>query len=211
MTIEHQEKPKEVEMIVQVQKPEVHKTTAVYQQDAQLQGMRMDVEIAPQKTELTTYEVERKKEIQAPEHHVQTHELMISEDEPEEVKEEVVPQEVKQPEEAAPEAPRFITELNSFKVMDGQEIKFKIQVTGRPKPDVIWYHNNQVIEENPDFTLTYTQETGEALLHIIEVFPQDSGEYRCEATNIAGTAITRATLDVECKPGFHCYPSNSWW
>jgi len=34
---------------------------------------------------------------------------------------------------------------------------------------------------------------------IVEVFPQDAGEYRCISVNEKGQAVSRATLEVECK------------
>jgi hypothetical protein len=49
------------------------------------------------------------------------------------------------------------------------------------------------------FRITFEPETGKCTLLIVEVFPQDAGEYRCIAVNERGKAISRATLEVECK------------
>lgn len=105
--------------------------------------------------------------------------------------------------EEAPEgkAPEFIFNLTSIKVMDGEEVKFRCEVSGIPMPEITWYHDEMVIEENQDFSMTYDRETGICTLLIVEVFPQDRGEYRCVAVNEFGEAISRAILEVECK----CY------
>lgn len=47
--------------------------------------------------------------------------------------------------------------------------------------------------------ISYEPETGKCQLLIVEVFPQDAGEYRCIAVNEKGKAVSRATLEVECK------------
>merc|ERR1712045_1000708 len=51
--------------------------------------------------------------------------------------------------------------------------------------------------ENPDFHTTYDKSTGVCTLHILEVFPQDTGEYRAVAINQYGRAVTGATLQVD--------------
>lgn len=43
---------------------------------------------------------------------------------------------------------------------------------------------------------------GEAVLHFVEVFPEDGGLYECKAINAAGEAVTSASLYVESKLHF---------
>ena len=58
---------------------------------------------------------------------------------------------------------------------------------------------SQVVVDNPDFKTIYNKATGECELFISEVFPQDTGDYRCIAVNQYGKAVTNATLTVECE------------
>ena len=97
------------------------------------------------------------------------------------------------------QAPEFTWGLISLKVMDGEEVKFRCEVIGKPMPEISWFHDDVPIAENQDFKLTYDMESGACTLLIVEVFPQDAGEYRCEAVNIHGKAVTRAILEIECK------------
>ena len=94
-------------------------------------------------------------------------------------------------------APVFVWELQSQKVMDGDETRFVGKVRGIPMPDVTWYHDAKVVYDNPDFRTSYNKETGEVVLFIVEVFPQDTGLYECVAVNQYGRATTRAQLNVE--------------
>merc|ERR1712002_9755 len=93
--------------------------------------------------------------------------------------------------------PHFTIELKSSRVMDGEEIKFACTVVGNPMPNITWYKNGKVIVDNPDFLTTYDKKSGQVTLHGIEVFPQDTGEYRCIAVNQFGRAVTGATLQVD--------------
>jgi len=97
--------------------------------------------------------------------------------------------------EGAP--PVFVWELQSQKVMDGDETRFVGKVRGIPMPEVTWYHDGKVVYDNPDFRTSYNKETGEVVLFIVEVFPQDTGVYECVAVNRYGRASTQAQLAVE--------------
>lgn len=99
--------------------------------------------------------------------------------------------------------PKFVVELESQKVMDGDKIKFTARVVGNPMPEeVVWYHDEKPISDNPDFHMEYDKTTGDTVLFIGELFPQDRGSYTCLAKNIYGQAITSANLTVEGKLSF---------
>ena len=102
-------------------------------------------------------------------------------------------------------APQFIVELQPKSVMDGEEVKLNGRVVGNPTPEVTWYHNGKAILDNPDFRMTYDSRTGEVELHIMEVFPQDTGTYECVASNKYGRAVAKTTVIVEGKSLVHVY------
>lgn len=93
--------------------------------------------------------------------------------------------------------PYFVTALEPLKVMDGEKAKFCVLIAGLPKPEISWLHDGKLVTENPDFHLTYNQQTGSIGLEILEVFPQDGGLYECVASNVYGTASVSARLTVE--------------
>ncbi len=84
-----------------------------------------------------------------------------------------------------------------LQVMDGEEVRFRAEVTGNPMPEITWFRNGRLVEENPDFRTYYDRKTGEIMLHIVEVFPQDTGEYMAVAANKYGRAVTTANLQVD--------------
>lgn len=155
--------------------PEQKKTaqsTLLVQQKSVPQGVKMEVEVPQQKT--TRMDVIKPRHVQAQETQRQFFQMQL---------------------DGAP--PRFTTELLSRKVMDGDEVKFTCIVNGNPMPAVTWWHNQKQVMENPDFRTTYNKQTGECELSIVEVFPQDTGNYECLAVNPYGRAITKASLVVE--------------
>lgn len=94
--------------------------------------------------------------------------------------------------------PKFEEELQPITTMDGQMITFTCKVTGKPRPEVTWYRNGKLIEENKDVSITYLED-GTCTLAINETFPEDSGDYTCKAVNAAGEVSTTAPLVVDCK------------
>ena len=59
-------------------------------------------------------------------------------------------------------------------------------------PEITWYKGNEVIRESEDFK--YEQSGELHRLIIAEVFPEDSGVYRAEASNSTGTTSSNFTL-----------------
>ena len=151
----------------------IEKSAIQVQQAAALKGYKMEVEIA-QKHERSQKSIIQKQRAQGIETKRQEFQMQLE-----------------------GMAPRFIIEPTSRKVMDGDEMKFVAMVIGNPMPKIVWYKNGVPVEENPDFRTYYNQKSGECMLHIIEVFPQDTGEYICEAANVYGRASTRAELVVD--------------
>ncbi|KAG7174094.1 Titin-like 21, partial [Homarus americanus] len=97
-------------------------------------------------------------------------------------------------EEAEP--PAFSPPLTPIRVMDGEEVRFSCKVTGKPMPKLTWFQNGRPIGHHREVRLTQTPD-GRAGLQILEVFPEDEGDYTCIARNKAGEARTTANLCVE--------------
>ena len=96
------------------------------------------------------------------------------------------------------EAPEFNPPLTPIRVMDGEEVRFSCRVYGHPMPKMTWLQNGLPIAHHREVRITQTP-SGLAGLHILEVFPEDAGDYTCVARNKAGEARTTASLVVECK------------
>ena len=92
--------------------------------------------------------------------------------------------------------PNFTEPVKSVEAVDGQELRIPCKVTGTPMPQISWYHNGKNIDQDEEYVVTYNPDTGDVSLLIVEVFPEDEGEYVCVAHNPAGDAVTRATLVV---------------
>ena len=107
------------------------------------------------------------------------------------------PQEAPQMEE--PLAPLFTSLLQPQSVMDGSRVELTVQFIGRPSPKITWYQNGVEIKPNPDFEIYIDSDKGESTLIIVEVFPEDDGEYTCIALNEIGESITTCRLTVISK------------
>ncbi|CAG2053837.1 unnamed protein product [Timema podura] len=94
------------------------------------------------------------------------------------------------------ESPRFIKKIANVRVMDGEQVLFTCKVTGKPTPKVTWFHKNEPVKEAKDVFI-YQDTEGVCKLAISEVFPEDAGEYTCQAINRVGETICAASLVVE--------------
>lgn len=101
------------------------------------------------------------------------------------------------PEEAPQEPPRFITQIKSSSVTEGEPVQFECRV--EPKADtnlqVEWFHNGKPLPSGHRFRTLF--DLGFVSLTMINVYPEDEGEYVCRAFNKLGEDFTRAT--IQCK------------
>ncbi|XP_075703653.1 obscurin [Rhinoderma darwinii] len=93
-------------------------------------------------------------------------------------------------------APLFITELQNQEVQDNYPVSFDCVVIGKPMPNVRWFKDGKVIEEDDHYMINEDQEGCHQLI-ITTVVPTDMGVYRCLAENRMGVASTKAELRVD--------------
>ena len=87
--------------------------------------------------------------------------------------------------------------LHSQTVKEGEKVKFDVKFKGHPSPIVKWYHDDSEIQNSTDFDISYTDDG--TSLTIAEVFPEDSGKYKCVLTNADGAEVSEAKLNVMGK------------
>jgi len=97
------------------------------------------------------------------------------------------------------EPPRFTMPLRNQTVTDGDRAVLRVFFSGVPAPTVTWYFNSQPVRPGQDFQINVDVRRGESTLVIVEVFPEDEGEYMCKAENPLGTAITHCHLFVRSE------------
>jgi Immunoglobulin I-set domain len=97
------------------------------------------------------------------------------------------------------EPPRFTLPLRNQTVNDGDRAVLRVFFRGTPMPTVTWYFNSQPVRPGQDFQIDVDNVRGESTLVIVEVFPEDEGEYMCKAENPLGTAITHCHLFVRSE------------
>ncbi|GIY10873.1 hypothetical protein CEXT_514601 [Caerostris extrusa] len=91
--------------------------------------------------------------------------------------------------------PRFVRNLKDAEVPEGTKFTFECEVDGEPVPQVQWFKDGILVENNPDYQTCV--EKGVCKLTIEETFSEDTAKFTCRATNPAGIAETQSHLVVK--------------
>uniref|UniRef100_A0A8C8RA98 Ig-like domain-containing protein n=1 Tax=Pelusios castaneus TaxID=367368 RepID=A0A8C8RA98_9SAUR len=95
--------------------------------------------------------------------------------------------------------PTFIQPISSCRVCSGETVRFQARVTGMPKPEIQWFHNQQLMLPTKDIVFHFDESTGTAMLIIVDAFLEHAGQYSCKAGNSAGETTCTATLTVTAE------------
>lgn len=91
--------------------------------------------------------------------------------------------------------PRFTKKLYDSTADAGNTVEFSVKYIGSPEPKVKWFLDDEEVSED-DEGMDIETEPGSSLLVLEDIAPNDSGQYKCIITNIAGKAVTSAQLKV---------------
>ncbi|KAK0408269.1 hypothetical protein QR680_003864 [Steinernema hermaphroditum] len=98
-------------------------------------------------------------------------------------------------EEAITMKPKFKDPLSNVSAIENTEVVFECCVVGKPIPQITWYKDGLKMLMNSRM-LQYVDRKGVVRLNIMNVTPDDAGEYTCEAENSEGKDFTHAELKV---------------
>ncbi|XP_063986915.1 muscle M-line assembly protein unc-89 isoform X2 [Diachasmimorpha longicaudata] len=103
---------------------------------------------------------------------------------------------VGEPEVELPEfiPPRVKANLQDLRVSEGQSVTLDCIIIGEPEPEVIWYHDNQLVKESPDIQLLFHGDKCSLIIH--EVVMNDAGVYKVVAVNSGGKISSQCILSV---------------
>lgn len=80
-------------------------------------------------------------------------------------------------------------------IMETKTLTLVAKVSGLPRPEVEWFRNNKPVSMLPNHRPVYEDET--CTLKVVKVTMDQAGEYKCVATNSAGTADCTANITIE--------------
>ncbi|XP_071120619.1 twitchin-like isoform X18 [Mytilus edulis] len=89
--------------------------------------------------------------------------------------------------------PDFIEHPAGVSLEDGDKATLESRISGNP--EVEWYRGHELIKDSADFQ--YHKEGDMFKLIIAEVFPEDTGIYKCVAKNSSGTTTSSFYIKVE--------------
>lgn len=90
--------------------------------------------------------------------------------------------------------PAFIKPLTKRKIYENSTLRFIAEVIGTPSPDVKWYRNKSLVEQ--DQQVRVQKEGDICILEIRNIQKTEGGEYMCHAVNIIGEAKSITQVEV---------------
>ena len=76
----------------------------------------------------------------------------------------------------------------------GETMTLKLNVSGTPKPEVVWMRGNDELAPSDRIQVTVEEDT--YILTILNVQPEDQGEYSAKISNVGGSLKSK-----KCKVG----------
>lgn len=75
------------------------------------------------------------------------------------------------------------------------------KVKADPKPKIVWYRNNEIVNENNKIKMSVEQRGDHYYIKLEMIDPQieDSGLYKCNIKNNLGELNANLTLNIESK------------
>jgi len=93
-------------------------------------------------------------------------------------------------------APRITVKPSDVSYGEGETARMQCQTVGFPRPSIVWYKNDVLVPRaDPRLTL----DPGSGALVLSDLKNSDRGVYRCVATNVAGTTMAVARMEVHRK------------
>ena len=92
------------------------------------------------------------------------------------------------------EAPRIaLVTPASITIFENGTLEINVDLTGVPQPDVTWRKDNEILNDDPRYTITG------ANLSLPNVQPTDAGEYTITAQNIVDTEVEHYDVIIQCE------------
>uniref|UniRef100_A0A0K0DG20 Muscle M-line assembly protein unc-89 n=1 Tax=Angiostrongylus cantonensis TaxID=6313 RepID=A0A0K0DG20_ANGCA len=93
-------------------------------------------------------------------------------------------------------APKFTRDLTACQITEGEVARFECKVKGTPLPLVRWFKDGEEVKPGDGVTIEALPD-GTNKLTINDAKLTDQGNYRVEATNVAGSMSSKAPLSVQ--------------
>lgn len=97
------------------------------------------------------------------------------------------------------QAPVFTLVHEAIEVKEHEAVQVPVKAEGKPCPQLAWYKDGKLIQENNGLAITHSQDGQEVsgTLALSDVQMEDEAKYSVKASNKAGTAKTEIPLTGE--------------
>lgn len=108
-----------------------------------------------------------------------------------------------------PHAAATVARARTCTVTEGKHAKLSCQVTGKPRPEIIWKKDGEIISPGRRHVI-FDDDEANFVLRILFCKQSDNGCYTCTASNLAGQNYSSVLVIVKGKRAFLYCLLSSW-
>ena len=91
------------------------------------------------------------------------------------------------------EAPRALNKLENITVNEGEQAKYVLKVSGKPKPTVKWFRDEEEIITNEEYEIIESEEESVLIIKSCKS-PNNNGNYYAKISNEFGEVVTNKSV-----------------
>lgn len=92
--------------------------------------------------------------------------------------------------------PVFRVPLENVHITEGNVLRLEAKLDAEPAPEIIWYKEDMELEHGHHCRMMYDDDQKIYSITIIDTYTEDSGDYKCVASNPCGSASSICKVKI---------------
>jgi hypothetical protein len=95
--------------------------------------------------------------------------------------------------------PEFRSGLDDIQTSESEMLRLDVKVEAIPEPEIAWFRDGVELHHSDRFRLMFDDPYKHYSLVIMDAYKEDTGKYRCVASNSVGKAFSECQVTIQGK------------